>query len=76
MRWAGFSGARAKAESARVRSPAKASGNAEIGHQRLAAETAPQAWTAHSQSWEIEIYGREGRNTATSFAVESAALFA
>jgi hypothetical protein len=37
---------------------------------------AVKAWIVHPQSREIEIYGREGRKAATSFAVDSAKLFA
>lgn len=37
---------------------------------------AVEAWIVHPLSREIEIYGREGRKPATSFAVDSATLFA
>jgi Uma2 family endonuclease len=36
---------------------------------------AMEAWIVHPQSREIEIYGREGRKAATSFAVDTATLF-
>jgi Uma2 family endonuclease len=37
---------------------------------------AVEAWIVYPQSGQIEIYGREGRKAATSFAVDSGALFA
>ncbi|MCI0652579.1 MAG: Uma2 family endonuclease [Planctomycetes bacterium] len=37
---------------------------------------AVEAWIVHPQSREIEIYGRQGRKAATSFAVDSETLFA
>ncbi len=37
---------------------------------------AVEAWIVYPQSREIESYGREGRKTATSFAVDTATLFA
>ena len=37
---------------------------------------AVEAWIVYPQSRRIEIYGREGRREATSFAVDTAALFA
>ncbi len=36
---------------------------------------AVEAWIVYPQSEQIEIYGREGRKPATSFAVDSATLF-
>ena len=37
---------------------------------------AAEAWIVYPQSGQIEIYGREGRRAATSFAVDTAALLA
>lgn len=37
---------------------------------------AVEAWIVYPQSGQIEIYGREGRKAATSFAVDSATFFA
>lgn len=37
---------------------------------------ATEAWIVHVQSREIEVYGREGRKAATSFAIDTATLLA
>lgn len=36
---------------------------------------AVKAWIVHPQSREVEMYGREGRKAATSFAVDTVTLF-
>jgi Uma2 family endonuclease len=38
--------------------------------------SAVEAWIVYPQSRQVEIYGREGRRDATSFAVDTATLFA
>ncbi len=37
---------------------------------------AVEAWIVYPQSRQVEIYSREGRRDATSFAVDTAVLFA
>lgn len=37
---------------------------------------AVEAWIVYPQSGQIEIYGREGRKAATSFAIDTATIFA